>query len=106
MTAEFLGALPRQTGPEICCRFRWEGRSICRPVAAGDGFSLMNRLQIGRRYRLTPEEVLTAVTLNAAAAIGLAGRIGSLEPGKLANVLLLDEELNIHTILLRGRMLG
>ena len=55
MTAEFLGALPRQTGPEICCRFRWEGRSICRPVAAGNGFPLMNRLQIGRRFRLTPE---------------------------------------------------
>ena len=46
MTAEFLGALPRQAGSEICCRFRWEGRSICRPVAAGDGFPLMNRLQI------------------------------------------------------------
>ena len=40
------------------------------------------------KYRMTPEEVLTAVTLNAAAAIGRADRIGSLEPGKQADLLL------------------
>lgn len=34
------------------------------------------------RYRLTPEEVLTAVTLNAAAAIDMADRVGSVEAGK------------------------
>ena len=33
------------------------------------------------RYRLTPEEVLTAATLNAAAAIGKAEQVGTLEPG-------------------------
>ena len=40
------------------------------------------------RYKMTPEEVLTAVTLNAAAAIGRADRIGSLEPGKLADLVI------------------
>ncbi len=40
------------------------------------------------KYRLKPEEVLTAVTLNAAAAIGRAERIGSLEPGKQADLLI------------------
>ncbi|HOA16040.1 MAG TPA: imidazolonepropionase [Bacillota bacterium] len=34
------------------------------------------------KYRMLPEEVLTAVTLNAAAAIGLAGSHGSIEVGK------------------------
>ena len=38
------------------------------------------------RYRLTPQEVLTAVTLNGAAAIGLADTVGSVEPGKLADL--------------------
>lgn len=38
------------------------------------------------KYRLTPEEVLTAVTLNAAAALGLAERTGTLEPGKAADI--------------------
>lgn len=42
------------------------------------------------KYRMTPEEVLTAVTLNAAAAIGRAERIGSIEPGKQADLLLWD----------------
>ena len=42
------------------------------------------------RYKMTPEEVLTAVTLNGAAAIGRADRIGSLEPGKQADLVIWD----------------
>ena len=42
------------------------------------------------KYRMKPEEVLTAVTLNAAAAIGRADRIGSLEAGKQADILIWD----------------
>ena len=40
------------------------------------------------KYRLTPEEVLTAVTLNAAAAIDRAGTIGSVEPGKAGDLVI------------------
>ncbi len=40
------------------------------------------------RYRMSPEEVLTAVTLNAAAAIGMAGEAGSIEPGKAADLVI------------------
>ena len=42
------------------------------------------------KYRLTPEEMLTAVTLNGAAAIGRADRVGSLEPGKQADIVIWD----------------
>ena len=42
------------------------------------------------KYRMTPEEVLTAVTLNAAAAINRADRIGSLEEGKQADLVIWD----------------
>lgn len=42
------------------------------------------------KYKLTPEEVLTAVTLNAAAAIGVADRVGSVEPGKLGDLVVWD----------------
>ena len=42
------------------------------------------------KYRLTPEEVLTAVTLNAAAAINRAEKVGSLEVGKQADIVIWD----------------
>ena len=43
-----------------------------------------------RQMKMTPAEALTASTINAAHAIGKAGEIGSLEPGKKADVLILD----------------
>ena len=42
------------------------------------------------KYKLTPEEVLTAVTLNAAAAIDRACDVGSVEPGKLGDLVIWD----------------
>ena len=42
------------------------------------------------RYRMTPEEVLSGVTLNAAAAIARADSIGSLEKGKQADLVIWD----------------
>ena len=41
-------------------------------------------------YHLTPEETLTAVTLNAAAAICRSDRLGSLEVGKQADLVIWD----------------
>ncbi len=49
------------------------------------GLSVMN-------MGLTPEEALTAATLNAAYAIGMADRAGSLDKGKQADFLILDGE--------------
>jgi len=42
------------------------------------------------KYKLTPSECITAVTLNAAAAINRAQYIGSLEEGKMADVVVWD----------------
>ncbi len=49
-------------------------------------------LQMG----MSIEEALTALTLNGAAALGLARRAGSLEPGKDADFLLLDAPTPTH----------
>lgn len=40
--------------------------------------------------KLTPAEVIVATTINAAHAIGAAGRLGSLEPGKQADIVLMN----------------
>lgn len=40
------------------------------------------------KYRMTPEEVLTALTLNAACALGLGLTHGTIEPGKQADLVL------------------
>ncbi len=42
------------------------------------------------RYKLTPEEVLTAVTINAACSIGMEDRLGSLETGKQGDLVIWD----------------
>ena len=48
-------------------------------------------MAIACRYqRLTPAEALAAATINAAHAVGLGDRLGSLEPGKQADVIVCD----------------
>lgn len=43
-----------------------------------------------RHLGLTPAQAIAAATINAAAAIGCSGRIGSIEPGKQADLLILS----------------
>ncbi|HYN40903.1 MAG TPA: imidazolonepropionase [Thermoanaerobaculia bacterium] len=47
---------------------------------------------------LTVEEALTAMTLNAAASVGEASKRGSLEPGKAADVVLVDGRSLEHLV--------
>jgi imidazolonepropionase len=42
------------------------------------------------KLRLTPAEALTAATINAAHSIGRANQVGSIEPGKKADILVLN----------------
>lgn len=44
------------------------------------------------KYKLKPEEVLSAVTLNAACSIGLGEKLGSVEVGKQADLVIWDAE--------------
>jgi len=66
--------------------------------------------------KLDPSEALAAATINAASAIGMDGRVGSLEPGKQADVVILDAPSHRHipyrmgqgivsTVIKKGRLL-
>jgi imidazolonepropionase len=89
--AEFLGA--ERTAP---ARELADAGAIC--VLGTDlnpGTSPVSSLPavIGlavRRYGWTAREAVLACTLNAAHVLGMAGEAGSLEPGKRADVILLD----------------
>ena len=53
--------------------------------------SMQFAIALACRYlRLTPAQAIAAATINAAAAVALDSEIGSLEPGKQADVLILD----------------
>jgi len=44
------------------------------------------------RYKMTPEEILTAVTINPACGIGRGDKVGTLEVGKQADLVIWDAE--------------
>jgi predicted amidohydrolase YtcJ len=50
-------------------------------------------IPIGEDQRMTLDEALRAHTLDAAVAIGMEDQIGSLQPGKLADVTIIDGDL-------------
>lgn len=51
------------------------------------------------------EKAVRCATANPAKAIGVYGERGSIEPGKIADLVLLDESLQIVHVILRGKVL-
>ncbi|MEU6553026.1 N-acetylglucosamine-6-phosphate deacetylase [Streptomyces sp. NPDC046915] len=52
--------------------------------------------------RLPVEDVVAALSANPARLLGLADRVGSLEPGRYADLVLLDEEFDLKGVMHRG----
>ena len=52
----------------------------------GDARNLAYNAAIATAYGLDPEEALRAITINPAQIWGVADRLGSIEPGKVANL--------------------
>jgi N-acetylglucosamine-6-phosphate deacetylase len=51
------------------------------------------------------ESAVKCSTVNPAKALGIFDKRGSIAPGKYADVVLLDNDLNIKKVILRGRVL-
>ena len=53
--------------------------------------------------RLSPEEALAGATINAARALGIQSRVGTLEPGKKADIVLWDAAEPAELVYYMGR---
>ena len=104
----------RQEGPDEV----WSNAAILAargiPIAlqsglASDGPRLRDLAAFAVRHGLPPEAALRAVTLGAAEVLGVASRVGSLEPGKDADLVLLsgdplDPRSVVECVVIGGRV--
>ena len=51
------------------------------------------------------ERAITAVSIRPAKVIGIDGLYGSIEPGKFANMLLLDKNLELVNVIYKGKFI-
>ena len=77
--------------------------------AGSDSRNLASNAGIATAYGLDPEEALRSITINAAQIWGVADRYGSLEAGKVANVIVtsgdvLDARTDIRYVFIRGQL--
>lgn len=70
---------------------------------AGSSIHLMDGVRRAVSFGVKLEDAITAATLTPAKAIRMDGEIGSLEPGKWADLVVLDEELNVKAVYINGR---
>lgn len=81
----------RETQPPPVAAFREAGVHMAVATDLNPGSSPLNSLLLAMNlactlFRLTPEESLRGVTVNAARALGLGGDRGTLETGKMADL--------------------
>ena len=84
----------------------WNEKKEMIGIGAGKISALHDTVRgLVRCENLPLEEAILPATVNPAKALGLAGKKGVLAPGADADILLLDENLNIDTTIALGRVL-
>ena len=71
---------------------------------AGSVTDLMNCMKTAVSFGIPLADAVRAAAVNPAKAIGIFSRAGSLEPGKRANVVVLDENLELKDVFFRGEL--
>jgi imidazolonepropionase len=89
-TAFFLGLTPAPARRLIDAGVAVALATDCNPGSCmTENLPLIGTMACSQ-MRMDPAEVVTALTLNAAAALARSDRVGSLEPGKQADLVILD----------------
>ena len=71
---------------------------------AGSVTNLMNCMRTAVSFGIPLEDAVWAAAVNPARAIGIFSRMGSLEPGKRANVVVLDQNQELKDVFFRGEL--
>ena len=71
---------------------------------AGSVTDLMSCMKTAVSFGIPLADAVQAAAVNPAQAIGIFSRVGSLEPGKRANLVILDQDLNVKDVFYRGQL--
>lgn len=73
---------------------------------AGSVTDLMSCMRTAVSFGIPLADAVRAAAVNPAQVLGIYDRHGSLEPGKLANIVVLDSELNVRDVFFHGELIG
>lgn len=82
-----------------------DGRAtLVSGVIAGSSINMHTALKNVVSWGIKLEDAVRAATINPAKAAGIDKEIGSISAGKYADIVLLDRELNIKDVFIRGKL--
>lgn len=97
--------------PDGCCELGGQpivvrkGRAtLLNGTLAGSCISLLEGVRNAIRFGIAPEDAFCAATEAPAKAIGIDGSRGSIESGKLSDMLILDNNFNLVTTIINGEI--
>lgn len=80
-----------------------DGKATLRDgTIAGSSINLMSAVRNVMSFGIAPEAAVTAATITPARVIGADGDIGSISPGKCADMALLDQNWNVIKVFIDG----
>lgn len=84
---------------------RGKRATLADGTIAGSAVNLMEALKVCVKEMQVPlETAVKAATINPARSLGLDEKFGSIAPGKYANMVLMDKDLNVLDVLVRGKV--